>query len=833
MVPPKNNNVLPVNEVLPQLLDCVSKTPVTILSAEPGAGKTTRVPLALLQSQGSTDQKIIMLEPRRLPTRRSAEYIAGLLNENVGRTVGYTIRGERCTGSHTRLEIVTEGVLTRMIQDDPALSGIGMLIFDEFHERSIHADLGLAFALDVQQHLRPDLKIIIMSATLDVESLSVMLAGATVISSTGRTFPVLTHYLSGSGDTTLEQRILSAVRKALVNDQGDVLVFLPGQREIRRVETMICDANFPEEVVVHSLFGEAPFQQQLAALSPDPRQRRKIILSTNIAETSLTIDGVSVVIDSGLARVSEFDPRRGMTGLVTTTISQGNADQRRGRAGRQQPGVCYRLWSEADHTLLPKFLPPEIRSADLAPLALELARWGSPDGNNLRFLDPPPVHHLQQARTLLTELGALDRKGNLTSHGSRMTALPVHPRLAHMLIRGKELGLGKLACEVAALLEERDLLRGASDSDIDLYSRWYTLRHKKGGNKSLIERAHQQVIRLQRILDVSDSKGDESRLGILLALAYPEKVAKRREEDSSRYQMVSGTGAVLPKSSMLNREQFLAVADVDGIGSEVKIFLASPLSEHDIELAFGDQVEEFEEARWDERSETVIARRVKKLGALELAESKIKAPVATLRSGMIEGIRKMGLDVLPWSKDALSIRTRSEWLRKQECGRDEWIDLSDEHLLETLEEWLGPYLTGIANRQQLERLPMTEIIKGMFTYKQLRELDELAPTHLVVPTGSRIPLDYSSGEKPILAVRLQEMFGQTDTPTVARGRVKVLIHLLSPAHRPLAVTQDLPSFWKNAYADVRKDMRGRYPKHHWPENPLEAEPTKRTKRRDQ
>ncbi|MBI5216629.1 MAG: ATP-dependent helicase HrpB [Ignavibacteriae bacterium] len=822
--------MLPIENILPELRSTLQTTTNVVLSAEPGAGKTTRVPIALMNESWLSGKKIIMLEPRRLAAQRAASYMAQQIHENVGATIGYRIRGDAKVGAKTRIEVVTEGILTRMIQSEPDLSDVGLLIFDEFHERSIHADLGLALALDVQEQLRDDLRILVMSATLDGISISSLLGNAPVLQSAGRTFPITTHYLKRVHDGAIEPLIVSAIHQTIKEDEGDVLVFLPGQREIRRVESLLLDKELPEEIIIHTLFGEASPKQQQTALATAPNGKRKIILSTSIAETSLTIDGVQVVIDSGLARVPRFDSKRGMSGLVTTQVSQANAEQRRGRAGRQAPGVCYRLWTEQQQTELPKFLSPEILVSDLAPFALELARWGDAEAKRLRFLDAPSEKHLTQARTLLTQLGAFDAKGKLTPHGKAMAELPVHPRLAHMLLKGKELHFGSMACDVAALLEERDILRGENDSDIDLASRWHVLETGKGASRFALERAQEQSVRLRHLLNVRHGKSDEKELGLLLALAYPERVARRRDSGEGRYQMVSGTGALLPKKSMLSREEFLAIGEVDGIGSEVKIFLAAPLSEKQIRLAFDEQLTEAEEVHWDEREESVVARKITRLGALELSVVPLSTSSEKTTNAMLDGIRLLGLDALPWTKDANSIRTRNEWLRIHNLTKSSLPNVSNEYLLETLGDWLAPYLSGITRRVHLQKLDMSMIVRAMFSFEQLREVERLAPTHLTVPTGSHIPIDYS-GEQPVLAVRLQEMFGETETPTVANGKVKVLLHLLSPAHRPLAITQDLPSFWKNAYPDVRKDMRGRYPKHYWPENPKEAEPTRRTKRR--
>lgn len=826
---------LPIESILPELKAALRSNGNVVLSAEPGAGKTTRVPIALLEESWLDGKKILMLEPRRLAAQRAASYMAEQRGEKVGNTVGYRIRGEARTGRTTRIEIVTEGILTRMVQSDPAIPDVGLIIFDEFHERSIHADLGLALTLDVQAHLRSDLRILIMSATLNGVALSELLGAVPVIRSEGRTFPVGTHYLqhepADSSFTQIEKTVIATILRALRDQSGDILVFLPGRREIRRLEELLSQRELPDDVSVNILHGDASPETQRAALAPPLPGTRKVILSTSISETSLTIDGVRVVIDSGLARSPRFDPRRGMSGLVTLPVSQAAAEQRRGRAGRQQPGVCYRLWTERQHAQLPQFAQPEISVAELAPLALELACWGTPDGKNLRFLNPPPPAHLAQARELLTRLGALDEKGNVTKHGKAMEQLGVHPRLAHMLLRANELGLGSLACDVAALLEENDLLRGDHDGDVDLHSRWFLLHHGGGRNGHAAERVRAQALRLRKQLDVREEKPSAERLGVVLALAYPERVAKRRGDDGLRFQLANGTGALLPKGSHLAREEYLAVADVDGVGSEVRIFLAAALRAKDILDAFGEQIQSMEDVRWDEKSASVVARRLKTLGELDLSESKITPSPEVVRTCVLAAIRSMGLDVLPWTKEATLVRARSEWLRSVHLVDDTWPDLSDHHLLHTLDQWLGPSLDGISARSHFPRLDMNRILRGMFSYRQLSELDRLAPTHLTVPTGSRIPVHYEAGTQPILAVRLQEMFGESETPTVGGGKVKVLLHLLSPAHRPLAVTQDLPSFWRNAYVDVRKDMRGRYPKHHWPENPLEAEPTRRTKKR--
>ena len=810
---------LPIDSILPSLLETLGQVPTLLLTAPPGAGKTTRVPLALIGAPWFTGRKLILLEPRRLAARRAAEYMSAQLGETAGSTVGYRIRGESRIGRGTRVEVVTEGILTRMLQDDPALPGVCCVLFDEFHERSIHADLGLALTLDVQAHLRPDLKILIMSATLDGVRLRELLPDAPLLASEGRAFPVETSYLSFPLQGKVEEAVAARIEYALNRNEGDILVFLPGQREIRRVASLLEDRDIPPHTTVHQLYGESGYRHQQAAIAPAPSGRRKVILSTSIAETSLTIDGVRVVIDSGLARVPRFDPRRGMTGLVTVTVSRATADQRRGRAGRQAPGICYRLWTEGEQ--LPPFPQPEILSADLAPLALDLARWGGAEG--LRFIDPPPTAHLQQARSLLALLGALDAQGNITAHGRAMARFPVHPRLSHMILRGEELAVPGLACDLAALLEEREILSESIREDIDLFSRWHALRTGSGADRQVRERVRSESRRLASLVGSDAGIASEKHLGTLLALAYPERVARRRE--GNRFQMVSGTGAVLPAGSTLTREQFLAIGDTDGIGSEVKVFLAARIAREEILRHFADRIESRDEVRWVPDKEAVVARRIQTLGSLVLSEGASQPAGPEARAAMIEGIRQMGASSLPWTKETRSLQHRSEWLRKNHA---DWPDLSDEGLLHTADAWLSPFLEGIFQRAQLQKIDLRAALHSLLRPDQRHTLDQLAPSHLTLPSGSRIPLQYEDG--PVLAVRLQELFGQTDTPRIAGGTVEVVIHLLSPARRPLAVTKDLRSFWTTTYPELRNQLRARYPKHFWPENPLTAKPTGKTRK---
>jgi ATP-dependent helicase HrpB len=821
-------NRLPIEDSLPHLHAGLAGARRVVLSAPPGAGKTTRVPLALLEAAWMAGRKLLMLEPRRLAARRAAEYMAGQLGEKVGETVGYRIRGEVVSGTATRVEVLTEGILTRLLHSAPDLPGVGLVIFDEFHERSIHADLGLALSLDVQDHLRDDLRILVMSATLDGIALSRLLGDAPVVLAEGKSHPVQTRYLSFPYTGSFERETVRVIRRALAETEGDILVFLPGIREIRRAALMLAEGELPDSLLVRALFGEADPETQRLALDPAPPGKRKILLATSIAETSLTIDGIRAVVDSGFSRVPRFDPRRGMTGLVTVPVSIASADQRRGRAGRQSAGVCYRVWTEEQHRTLQPFSPPEILAADLAPLALDIARWGG--GEGLRFIDPPPASHLRQALSVLRLLGALDDRGALTPHGKAMSDLPVHPRLAHMILRGRALSLGPLSCELGALLEERDILRGAGKNDIDIASRVQALHDSGGVDRALRARVGAEARRLQAIAGAKSGSSDLSRLGLLVALAYPERIARRRGDLPGRYRMVNGTGALLPEGSTLGREEFLAIADVDGIGTEVRVFLAAPIGMEDLITGFGESIVEEEEVFWNQSDESVVARCAERLGAITVAERAVAPQGESVRAAMMEGIRQMGLGALPWKNESASARSRSEWLRLRGLAPADWPDLSDGQLLSTLPVWLGPFLEGMTRRSHLPRLDMSSILRHCFTLRQWNDLARLAPETITVPTGSRIRLDYAAGAIPVLSVRLQEMFGQTDTPVIAGGRVSVLIHLLSPAGRPLAVTQDLRSFWSNAYKEVRKEMRGRYPRHVWPEDPLAARPTRRTKK---
>jgi ATP-dependent helicase HrpB len=812
--------MLPIDAVLPDLLTALAARPNAVLVAPPGAGKTTRVPLALLSAPWLDGGRILVLEPRRLAARAAARRMAATLGEEVGETVGYRVHLDSRVGPHTRIEVVTEGVLTRRLLGDPGLEGVGAVLFDEFHERSLNADLGLALCLESQGALREDLRLLVMSATIDGASVARLLGDAPVIESLGRAFPVETRHLGDVPIRELEGAMAAAIRQALAEEEGSVLAFLPGEREIRRVASLLGELRGAS---VHPLFGALPARAQDEAIRPAAPGERKVVLATSIAETSLTIEGVRVVIDAGLARVSRFDPGTGMSRLETVRASRASADQRRGRAGRTEPGICYRLWSEAGHRALLPYLPPEIQVADLAPLALDLAAWGVADAASLAWLDPPPLAALGQARGLLGELGALDGQGRITPHGRRMAELPMHPRLAHMVLTAAAQGSGARGCTLAAILAERDVLVAR---DPDLRRR---IEAMEGGNdpqahRGRLAEARQSAADWRRRLKLPR---DETPLsaGALAALAYPDRIAQRRG-GPGQYRLSNGRGAALANEEPLAREPFLAIADLDDAGRDARIYRAAPVDRAEIETLFADRISTTAEVAWDERSEAVAASRQTKLGALVLDENRIEKVAEPARlAAMCRGIRLMGLDALPWTADLRAWRARNLFLHRLDHS---WPDVSDAALLDGLEDWLAPFLGGAMRRAHLARVDLGAALSARLDWTQKQRLDRLAPTHLSVPSGSRIALDYAS-DPPVLAVKLQEMFGQTETPRIGDGAVGVVVHLLSPAARPLQVTQDLAGFWRNGYAAVRAELRGRYPRHPWPEDPLTAPATKRTK----
>ena len=802
----------PVDQIIPQLSQALEKGPAALLVAEPGAGKTTRVPLKLIDAPWLKGQKIVMLEPRRLAARNAAHRMAETLGEEVGQTVGYTVRLERRVSAKTRIEVVTEGILTRRLQQDPELTGTGLVIFDEFHERSLDADFGLALTLDIQRGLRDDLKILVMSATLDAARVAAHLGDAPVIDAPGRVFPVETRHLDKAQRQTISADAVRAVHRALDETDKSILVFLPGEAEIRRTEDALNASGLPRNIFVRPLYGAMSFAEQDAAIRPSPAGERKIVLATTIAETSLTIDGIGAVIDCGFKRVPRFDPASGMTALETVRVSLASADQRRGRAGRLGPGVGYRLWPEAESRALKAHDDPEIFVADLAPLVLELAAWGVTDPKSLPWLDPPPAAPFAQAQDLLKRLEALDAENKITAMGKQMVKLPLHPRLAHMVVRGHS----ALAADLAAMLSERDGL--PRDVGVDITARLSAIR---GGARDRIRQTAKQI---RQIAGISQEDSDLSP-GLLVAFAFPDRIAQRRGGDR-RYRLSGGGGAVLPEHDALVTQDFLAVATTDGAAGDQKIFLAAPLSLKEIEEHFRDQIEARDGVFWDSRTKAVSASKSRRLGALVLEEKpSTNADPTLIAEAMTEGVREMGLAALPWTEGAKILRARVMFLRRL-FPEEGWPDLSDEALLASLEDWLAPYLAGISRKAHLDRLDPHQIIQSLIPHELARKMERLAPVRIEVPSGADVRIDYETEGDPVLRVRLQEMFGLARTPAIAEGRSPLRIELLSPAGRPLAVTQSLETFWTSGYPGVRSDMRGRYPKHAWPEDPLNAAPVK-------
>ena len=843
---------LPIDPVLPDLLAALAGRGVAVLQAPPGAGKTTRVPLALLDQPWLKGRKVIVLEPRRLAARAAARRMAAMLGESVGETVGYRVRLDTKVGPKTRIEVVTDGLFLRQLQEDAELPAVGAVLFDEFHERGIDSDLALALVQEARGALRDDLRLVVMSATLDGAPVAALLADeaghAPMVTSEGRAYPVETRHLDApAAGTRIEDAVAATVRRALREESGNALVFLPGAGEIRRVQSLLESADLGPNLLIAPLYGDLTADAQDRAIAPSPPGTRKVVLATPIAETSLTIEGIRIVVDSGLMRVPRFDPRSGMTRLVTAKVSQASAEQRRGRAGRLEPGVCYRLWPETTHKALAPFTAPEILDADLAPLALELAVWGVADANALAWLDPPPAASMAQARELLRELGALTDEGAITAHGRRMAGFGVHPRLAHMMLKGKELGLGGLACEVAALLGERDIIRAQPGfRDADLRLRVELLRgldddgRMRGAGRGLsVERggaqqALKQARQWKRQLGERDGGGELGDTGLLVALAYPDRIGQRRPGGNAggaaaQYRLSNGRGAFFQDAEPLTAQDWLAVADLDGAARESRIFLAAPVTLAELEETFAEHIRTETVVAWDGREQAVLARRRRMLFALVLKDERLANPPAdVIAAAMLEGIREMGLTALPWTDELRKWQARVQFLRRMEG--EEWPDVSDAALLDTMEEWLMPFLNGASRRAHLDRVELSNALRGLLPWAMQQRLDKEAPTHVEVPSGSRVPIDYS-GDEPVLAVRLQEMFGLAETPRIAGGRTALLLHLLSPARRPVQVTRDLASFWANAYKAVKADLKGQYPKHYWPDNPLEAEPTARAKPR--
>jgi ATP-dependent helicase HrpB len=839
---------LPIDSLLPAIRDTLAEKTRLVLVAPPGAGKTTGVPPVLLNAPWLMQRRIVMLEPRRLAARAAARRMAAMRGEAVGDTVGYRVHLDTKVGPRTRIEVVTEGVLTRMLQRDPTLSDVGVILFDEFHERSLHADLGLALTLHAQRLVRDDLRLVVMSATLDGRQVAATI-DAPVLVAEGRAFHVDTHYRSPRERERVEDAVVWTIHDSLASDSGDILVFLPGGAEIRRTADRLSESFADPRVDIRPLYGDLSGEEQDAAIAPSPAGRRKVVLATNIAETSLTIEGVRVVIDSGLARAPRYSPRTGLTRLQTVRISRASANQRCGRAGRTGPGVCYRLWHRADDAQLIPQSTPGILDADLAPLALELAAAGIDDPAELTWLDAPPSGALAEARTLLRLLGALEsaERPVLTAHGRELAMVTLHPRLAHMVLRGRAMRKGALACNLAALLSHRDPLRSLAPGrpvGADVRERLAALANEQlhldarvdSGALSMIRREARQL--RQRFgesapreqpgdnrVDASLAGTDET--GTLLALAYPDRIARRRPGGDGRFLLANGTGARFDRAQALADEEWIVVAETDGASPEARIFLAAPVTLERLLDVGASQLTATDEVGWDEASARVRARRVTRLGAIVVREQELRdVPHALVCDALLGAVRERGIEALHWTDGARQLRERLAFLHHHDAA---WPDVSEAALLSSLDAWLAPQLADAGAISDLQRVDLGASLRSLLSWKQLTQIDALAPTHIDVPSGSRIPVDYSNPDAPTLAVRLQEVFGCENTPSVFGGRVPLTLHLLSPAQRPVQVTRNLGAFWRGSYAEVRKEMRGRYPRHEWPEDPAHATPTRRRK----
>ena len=834
----------PALEAVPALKAALSEQGRAVLAAPPGSGKTTTIPLTLLDEPWLKGKKIVLLEPRRVAARAAAARMAHLLGEKVGETVGYQIRFERRIGPATRIEVVTEGLLTRRLQADPELPGVGLVIFDEFHERSLDADLALALALDARENLNPDLRLLVMSATLDTQRVAALLDEAPIITAGGTLFPVDVRYRAPRADTPMDEALANAVLTALGETEGDILAFLPGTREIRGAQRRI-EAR-TASVVVRPLYGELSSTEQDLALAPDARQQRKVILATNIAQTSLTVEGVTTVIDAGFVRFARFDLGAGANVLETRRVSRASADQRTGRAGRLGPGVAYRLWSQEQHGRLIAHDTPEMLSTDLSRMALDIAAWGVADPAHLRLLDPPPAANWRYARDLLTAFGALDAAGRITAHGRALGRLPTSPRLAQLLLTAQKSGQGEMACWLAAALEEREAEGGS-----DLAERVERLQAGRG-DPAQLRRVRDAVKQFERLLEnAAPAAGDgQNSIAALTSFAFPERLAQRREgsRDGPRatkeiaFLCADGGEARLPETDSLVGSQWLAIAhlgletDARSAKTTRRIRLAAAISDSEVQQAHGQRIVTGPVMHWDAQTEVVVAETQTRLGAIVLNTKPLRladaseAAKAAIADAMIDGIRRIGLHALPWTDAAREWCLRVQSLRHWQ-PQEGWPDVSDESLLATLENWLLPHLDGISRRSHLDKLELSQILNAMLDFPKQQALAQRAPTHLTVPTGNRYALAYSPGQAPALEVKLQEMFGEAETPTVCDGRVRVVLHLLSPGRKPIAVTADLASFWAKSYFEVKKDLRGRYPRHPWPDDPLAAAATARAKPR--
>ncbi len=816
---------LPIDAVLDELRNALTARPSAVLVAPPGAGKTTRVPLALMDEGWLQGRKILVLEPRRIAARAAAERMAHSLSDAVGERIGLRARMVSKSGPKTRIEVVTEGVFTRMILDDPELSGIGAVLFDEFHERSLDADLGLALALDCQSGLRDDLRILPMSATLDGARVAQLLGDAPVIASEGRAFAVETRYLGRDANARIEDQMTDAVMRAVATETGSILAFLPGQGEIRRVEERLKERISDPAIVLAPLYGAMDIQAQDLALKPAPKDLRKVVLATSIAETSITIEGVRVVIDSGLARVPRFEPDVGVTRLETVRVSRAAADQRRGRAGRTEPGVCIRLWDEAQTQSLSAYAEPEIRSADLAALLLDCAEWGTADPLSLSWIDPPPGAAIDAAREELTELEALDGQGRITAMGKRLRSLPLPPRLARMVIVAAELGHAEDATRIAAIMVER----GLGGTDADLAHRLEGFRRDRSRRASEMRKLAAGWARLASVGRSAQEPDEDMSIARMLALAFPERIGKARGAPG-QFLLANGRGAKLDATHPLAGSPYIVAAELSGSAASTRILLAAAADEADILAAASHRIREKDEVEFDQSAGALRARRVRRLDAILLANEPraVMASEETARL-LADGIAKLGLDRLPWSKAQIQLRDRVSFLRAP--GEDEWPDLTDEALAKTASEWLAPYLASKTKLSEIAADDLGAALDALVPWNLKRRLEEEAPTHFEAPTGNRHAIDYETAGAPALHIRVQELFGLAHHPSIAGGKLPLTLHLLSPAQRPIQITRDLPGFWKGSWAAVKAEMKGRYPRHPWPDDPASAVPTSRAKPR--
>jgi len=817
------DTALPIDAVLDELAATLAARNTAVLVAPPGAGKTTRVPLALLDEPWTKGKKIIVLEPRRIAARASAERMAKTLGERAGETVGYRVRFGSRVSRATRIEVVTEGIFSRQILDDPELNGVAAVLFDEFHERSLDADLGLALARDAQTGLREDLRILVMSATLDGARIARLLGDAPVVASEGRAFPVETRYLGRKVDVPLERQMADAIATALRADPGSVLAFLPGAAEIRRTETFLKERVHDASIEIVPLFGALDAAVQDRAIAPAAKGTRKVVLATSIAETSLTIEGVRIVVDSGMARVPRYEPDIGLTRLETVRASRAAVDQRRGRAGRTEPGICYRLWDEPQTASLAAYTQPEILSADLSTLVLDLAQWGVADPNQLAFLDPPPAPALKEARSLLNELGALDADGRITAEGRSLRALALPPRLARMIVDSNRFGSGEEAAEIAAVLTERGLGGDGADLDARLDQFRRDRSPRASSARDLSRRWAQQVASAEK----PTGEGDLST-GVMLAFAFPDRVARNRGNGS--FVLANGRGAAVEQTSSLARAPYIAVGELTGTAASGRILLAAPITQDEIERHFADQIESSAEITFDRSAMALRARRKRALHAVTLSEApRSLSPSAETAKIFADGLVAAGLDRLPWSKALKQWRDRVMFLRKAEG--ESWPDLSDATLVATSDDWLTPALYDKTSLKEFSAGDLSDAVMNLLPWELRTRLDREAPTHFEAPTGTMLAIDYEAEQGPTIAVRLQELFGLNTHPSIAKGAVPLVLELLSPAQRPVQVTRDLPGFWRGSYAAVRSDLRGRYPRHPWPEDPASAMPTRRVKPR--